>query len=211
MNADSLWRRAAAFALDALVVLFVLWALVVVQVLWFMDDLSRRVAPAPWGERFAATVAYVVLYSAYQIVFLVGNSGRTPAREHFGVQVVDRRPGRVSSTPGIRSSALRTLSVVPLWMMPSFNAAVGLLLLSSLLLVPVAFGRAARSLPDLIAGTGVERFARPLEAATVTRKEALEAAAPPTAFTLLIGRKNARRFARGADTSTPVRRPADRR
>lgn len=187
------WRRAAATVTDALTVFFLVWALAVVQVLWFMGRLSHSVDPEPWGDAFAATVVYVVAYVLYSLVFLFWNAGRTPGKEVFGVRVATPD----GSVPSRAACVRRTVAVAVLFLVPPLW--LGLLLVAATGL-PVLAGRGrGRSWPDLVAGTRTVAYVPVQDEARRRRRDARNAqdeAAPPTAFMLLIGRKNARRFAR---------------
>ena len=89
----SLVRRAAARAIDLATVFFLMWALVVTRVLFFMDRLSDRIHPDPWGRAFVATVTFVVLATVYEIVFLVANKGQTPGKDIMKLRVIRRAEG----------------------------------------------------------------------------------------------------------------------
>ena len=190
MRTAALWRRALAVCADAATVFSLLWALVVVQLLWFMDDLSQSVDPAPWGDNFVPTLAFALAFAVYEIVFLAWNNGRTPGKEMLRLQVV----GADGECPRLGRCVRRALAVAPLWMVPPVWLGLGLVLVAAAGL-PAVVDRRARSWPDWLSGTDTTRFDA-VVAATHSRLDVHLDAAPPTVFTLLIGRKNARRFAR---------------
>lgn len=132
-------------------------------------------------------------YVLYSLVFLFWNAGRTPGKEVFGVRVATP-DGRA---PGRGACVRRTLAVALLFLVPPLW--LGLLLVAATGLPVLAGGGRGRSWPDLVAGTRTFAYVAPQDAARRRRRDgrnARDEAAPPTAFTLLIGRKNARRFAR---------------
>lgn len=153
----ALWRRVAARAVDTATVFFLLWVLVVLQILWFMDDLSDRLDPEPWGRAFPATVAFVVLSAAYEVVFLRGNDGQTPGKDLLNVRVVRRAD---DGNPSVARAARRWLLpglaalVWPIWAAVIAVFATGL---------TVPFGAARRTLHDHLAGTMVVHFERDTE------------------------------------------------
>jgi uncharacterized RDD family membrane protein YckC len=120
----ALWRRAAARLLDAAVVFFVLWVLVVLRVLWFMGGLAEDVDPEPWGTAFVPTVAFVVLFLAYEVVYLVRNQGQTPGKELLKVRVV--RHG-ADGPIGPARALVRSLLPVLTWLASPAVLALGLL------------------------------------------------------------------------------------
>ena len=143
----ALWRRLVARLIDAVSVFAFLFAFVVVRLFWFMDSWSNRFDPDPWGRAFVATVTFVVMFAAYEAVF-VGLRGQTPGKDQMNVKVV-----RTDSeeAPGIPITFLRWLLpgllclVTPIWLAATF-----VLLLGVTALLP---GR--RAVHDLIAGTRV--------------------------------------------------------
>jgi uncharacterized RDD family membrane protein YckC len=147
----AVWRRAAARAIDAATVFFLLWALVVLHVLWFMDDASNHVAPRPWGRGFVATVTFVVLAAAYEVLFLTRNQGRTPGKDILKIRVQplhgDRPLGRGQA---LARWALPGLAIIlpPLWVGALVAVAVG---------APIAASR-RRAVHDLLARTVVVAY-----------------------------------------------------
>jgi uncharacterized RDD family membrane protein YckC len=164
-------RRALARAADAVTVFAVLWVLVVLQILWFMDDLSDRVAPEPWGRAFAATATYVVLAAAYEVVFLRWNRGVTPGKDLTKLRVVARaavRRGDGDPVTGLgaRRAVVRALVTSLVWLVPPVGLAIAV---AGALGAPCALpGR--RSVADVVAGTAVVVYdrdrAEPRDAAT---------------------------------------------
>jgi uncharacterized RDD family membrane protein YckC len=155
-------RRAVARAADALTVFAVLWVLVVLQILWFMDEVSERVDPEPWGRAFPATVAYVVLAVAYEVVFLRWNRGVTPGKDMARLRVVavrghgDEHAAGVAPGLGAGRAAARALVAGGVWMIPPVWLAVAA---AVALGAPIALpGR--RSVADLVAGTRVVVYDR---------------------------------------------------
>ena len=155
-TAAPLARRAAARAIDAATVLFTLWALVVLRVFWWMDGLSDRVHPEPWGRAFGATLTFVVLSGVYEVVFLVASKGQTPGKDLMKLRVVPRHGGEAVSwrralgrwvLPGL------VLLVPPLWAGAGLAAATGATVL----------GRSRRSLADRLAATAVVPYDRDVE------------------------------------------------
>jgi uncharacterized RDD family membrane protein YckC len=123
------WRRAAARLVDAAVVFFVLWMLVVLRVLWFMGSLSDDVAPEPWGHAFVPTVAFVVLFVAYDAAYVAYNRGQTPGKELLKVRVVRRRAdeGDELTDPGPVRALARSLLPALVWLASPVWLGFGLL------------------------------------------------------------------------------------
>jgi uncharacterized RDD family membrane protein YckC len=156
-------RRALARAADAVTVFAVLWVLVVLQILWFMDDLSDRVTPEPWGRAFTATATYVVLAVTYEVVFLRWNGGVTPGKDLVKLRVVVRPvEGRGDGGPGapaglgVGRAVVRALVSDLVWLVPPVGLAIAL---AGALGAPCALP-SRRSVADMVAGTEVVVYDR---------------------------------------------------
>ena len=87
------WRRVLARIIDAVTVFFIQWMLTVIQLLWFMDDVSTRWQPDPWGRATAAVLAYIFFHFVYTMVFLRWNEGQTPAMDLMNLRAVRTKDG----------------------------------------------------------------------------------------------------------------------
>ena len=156
------WRRAVARIIDLAIVATLLWTLVLFQVFWFMDRLSQRVDPEPWGRWFAPTVAFVVIFAVFEVLFLVRNRGQTPGKDVMKIRVVPRRAGgKISVVRAVRRWVLLGVAALvhPIWMAALVLGIVGL---------PAAMtGR--RSMCDRLAGTVVVHYDRDREDPTARR------------------------------------------
>jgi hypothetical protein len=90
------------------------------------------------------------------------------------------------------------MAVAPFWMVPPLWLGMALVATSG---VPALAGARARSWPDWVAGTQTSMCEVLAKATTSRRRDVRSDAAPPTLFTMLIGRKNARRFASDLERS----------
>lgn len=153
-----LWRRAAARLLDAAVVFFVLWVLVVLRVLWFMGELAEDVAPEPWGTAFVPTVAFVALFLAYEVTYLVRNQGQTPGKELLKVRVVPA--GTEDGHVGPARALLRSLLPVLTWLVSPAVLALGLLFAPA---TSVPWSRRRAAWHDHLGGTAVVHYDRQAE------------------------------------------------
>jgi uncharacterized RDD family membrane protein YckC len=157
----ALWRRAAARLMDAAVVFFVLWVLVVLRLLWFMGSLSDDVDPRPWGRAFVPTVAFVVMFLAYEVVYLVRNQGQTPGKELLKVRVV-RAANDAGElvTPGPARALVRSLVPVLTWLVSPAALALGLLFAPA---TSVPWSRRRAAWHDHLGGTAVVHYDRQAE------------------------------------------------
>lgn len=149
----AVWRRVAARVMDAAAVITAMWTLIVLHVFWFMGSLSARLDPEPWGRSFVPILTFVVMYAAYEGIFLVRSHGQTPGKDIFNVRVVPIHGGdAISAGRALRRWAIPGLLALvwPLWI-----AVLGLAAMS----IPIAFG-ARRAIHDLIAGTTVVPYRR---------------------------------------------------
>jgi uncharacterized RDD family membrane protein YckC len=153
----ALWRRATARAIDAATVFFMLWALVVSHVFWFMGDLSDRVDPSPWRRAFVATVTYVVMYAAYEVVFLTRSMGQTPGRDVMKVRVV---PLDGSGQLGAARAAGRWLLPGAALIVPPVWLGVSIVIGQGVITAALPRGRGAH---DRLAGTVVVDYDRTKE------------------------------------------------
>jgi uncharacterized RDD family membrane protein YckC len=147
-------RRVAARAIDAATVFFLLWALVVVRVLWFMDFLSDRVDPEPWGRAFVATATFVVFSAVYEVIFLVHNKGQTPGKDIMKVRVVPTDGNKhVGAGRAVARWLLPGLAVLvpPFWLGALAATATG---------IPALAQRRRRAVHDLVGGTVVVPYDR---------------------------------------------------
>lgn len=156
------WRRVAARGIDVLTVLFTMWALVVLQVFWFMDSLSDRLDPEPWGRAFVATALFAVLYALYEIVFLVHSKGQTPGRDVMKLRVIGRDGAEhVTWRQAVARWSLPGVAVLipPVWLAALAIGVTGVTLARS----------SRRSVPDWLAGTVVVAYDRDKEDSTSRR------------------------------------------
>lgn len=154
----ALWRRASARLLDAAVVFFVLWVLVVLRVLWFMGGLAEDVAPEPWGTAFVPTVAFVAMFLAYEVVYLVRNQGQTPGKELMKVRVVPRGTDDGPIGPG--RALVRSLLPVLTWLASPALLALALLFAPA---TSVPWSRRRAAWHDHLGGTAVVHHDRQAE------------------------------------------------
>ena len=146
------WRRVFARVVDLLVVFFVQFVLVVVQIFWFMNSLSERFDPEPWGRPFVASLTYISLYCIYEIFFHTKANGQTPGKLLLHVKVVRVVDG---NPPRWWQSLLRwPLAGVafPLLFVVNFWLALGLWLAPGITAVAT---RKRRALHDHISSTMV--------------------------------------------------------
>jgi len=148
------WRRGLARALDALTIFFILWALAVIQVLWFIGDLSREIAPSPWGRAFVPTLLFAGCLLLHEAYFVRKNEGQTPGMDVCGIRVISN--GDELSWAGCLWRATPTAvlwMVPPLWVSPALVASTGLPALTA----------SGASLQDRLAGTRVVPYDRTAE------------------------------------------------
>ncbi len=154
----AVWRRALARLIDAITVFFIQWMLTVIQLLWFMDDVSTRWQPDPWGRASAAVLVYVFFHFVYTMVFLRWNEGQTPAMDLMNLRAVRTADG---SHLGLGRCALRWLVGGASWAVPP--VLFGGLVVNAATYLPVAFDRRRRTVSDWLAGTTVIAYDRDKE------------------------------------------------
>lgn len=163
-----LLRRLVARFIDVLVVFTIQLVLVIIQVFWFMDSLSDRFDPQPWGRSAAATFIYVALFGAYEIFFHTKSQGQTPGKIFMRIKVAQPVPvaqpagAQISSqppSPGQPPSFWRALVrwplvgvPLPLLFVPNLWIALGVWLAVG---VTCLFSRQLKAIHDYVAGTEV--------------------------------------------------------
>lgn len=163
----AIWRRIVAQLLDVATVFFLLFAFVVIRIFWFMDSLSGRFDPQPWGRAFVATLTFIVMYAIYEAIF-VSVRGQTPGMDQMNVRV---EVIATAAPPGPVRSVFRWLLPGLLWLItPLWLAAV---LITALWITALAPGR--RAVHDLLTGTRVVVYDTDIEEEpdepTLDRKE----------------------------------------
>lgn len=148
--------RVAARAVDMVTILFCTLAVILLGLAPLMSAVSDRVAPAPWGRAFAATVLVAVVATVYEVAFLVAR-GQTPGKDLFKLRVVDATTG---SPPRLGGAIRRTLPFTVLRLVP--GAVLGSVIVV-VLGVSAPFDARRRGIHDRIAGTLVERYDADLE------------------------------------------------
>lgn len=144
-----------ARAIDALTVLCILWALVITQIFWFMNRLSERFDPEPWGRTFVATMSFVVLSALYEMVFLVRSKGQTPGKDLMKMRVI----------PTDGSDRVKTVRAFVRWLLPGVLAVafvaspwLGAATVAAIAATALLPGR--RAVHDLVAATMVVPYDR---------------------------------------------------
>lgn len=146
-----IWRRLTARAFDLTATFFLLLALVVSQILWFMDDISDSIAPEPWGNGFAATVAFLFLHLVYEVSFHTWGGGQTPGKLLTRCKVVTLANG---ASPGPFRSSLRwLLPGLPFPLLFTTIPWLGFMLLVGTGIPAVFDRRRRRSIHDMLAAT----------------------------------------------------------
>jgi uncharacterized RDD family membrane protein YckC len=170
------WRRALAFALDAMVVFWLQFALTVLGVLWYIDSSTefvngetvRRVAhrgPEPWGDDFAPLITFIVLAFIYEVAF-ISVRGQTPAKERLKIRVTRVADGK---TPTVTQAMLRSSVVAVFRLVPGALMLVGNLA-AFLTGASTPFNMRRRALHDYLAGTMVVRYDADLHEGNVSLK-----------------------------------------
>ena len=154
----AVWRRALARLIDAITVFFIQWMLTVIQLLWFMDDVSTRWQPEPWGRATSAMLAYVFFHFVYTMVFLRWNEGQTPAMDLLNLRAVRTKDG---SHLGLSRCAARWLVGGASWILPP--VVLGGLVVNAATYVTVPADRRRRTVSDWLAGTTVIAYDRDKE------------------------------------------------
>ncbi len=154
----AVWRRALARLIDAITVFFIQWMLTVIQLLWFMDDVSTRWQPEPWGRATAAMLGYVFFHFVYTMIFLRWNQGQTPAMDLLKLRAVRTKDG---SHLGLGRCGTRWLVGGASWIVPP--VALGGLIVNAATYITVPFDRRRRTVSDWMAGTTVIAYNRDQE------------------------------------------------
>ena len=145
----ALWRRVLARLTDMVAVFFLQFALAVILTAVGVP-LRWDGAPEPWGKAFVAYVLYVVLFAAYETVFVAAR-GQTPGKDLCKVKVVD--PATLA-TPSRERVLVRAVVPAVVRLVPGGYAMLGVavLLVTGL---PALVDRRRRTLSDWLAGTVV--------------------------------------------------------
>ncbi len=154
----AVWRRVLARLMDAVTVFFIQWMLTIIQLLWFMDSVSNRWQPDPWGRASAALLGYVFFHFVYTMVFLRWNEGQTPAMDLMNLRAVRTRDG---SHLGLRHCAARWLVGGVGWLVPP--VLFGGLVVNAATYVVAPADRRRRTVSDWLAGTTVIAYDRDKE------------------------------------------------
>lgn len=180
----AVWRRALARIIDAVTVFFIQWMLTVIQVLWFMDDVSTRWQPEPWGRATAAVLAYVFFHFVYTMVFLRWNEGQTPAMDLLKLRAVRTDDG---SHLGLGRCGARWLVGGVSWIVPP--VVIGGLIVNAATYLTVTFDRRRRTVSDWLAGTTVIAYDRDKEDPDSDADEVLDEFGQPMSVREQIRRK----------------------
>jgi uncharacterized RDD family membrane protein YckC len=170
------WRRAVAFALDALVVFWLQFALTILGVLWYIDSSTEFVdgetvrtvshrGPQPWGDDFAPLITFIVLAFIYEVVF-ISIRGQTPAKERLKIRVTRVADGK---TPTVTQAMLRSSVVAVFRLVPGALMLVGNLAAFATG-VSSPFNMRRRALHDYISGTMVVRYDADLHEGNINLK-----------------------------------------
>ena len=139
-------------------VFFIQWMLTVIQLLWFMDDVSTRWQPDPWGRATAAILGYIFFHFVYTMVFLRWNEGQTPAMDLMKLRAVRTKDG---SHLGLGRCAARWLVGGAAWIVPP--VVLGGLIVNAATYLTVPADRRRRTVSDWVAGTTVIDYNRDKE------------------------------------------------
>ena len=180
----AVWRRALARLIDAITVFFIQWMLTVIQVLWFMDDVSSRWQPEPWGRATAAILGYIFFHFVYTMVFLRWNEGQTPAMDLMKLRAVRTKDG---SHMGLGRCAARWLVGGVSWIAPP--VVLGGIIVNAATYLTVPFERRRRTVSDWVAGTTVIAYNRDKEDAGDEPEEVLDEFGQPMSVREQIRRK----------------------
>lgn len=180
----AVWRRVLARLIDAVTVFFIQWMLTVIQLLWFMDDVSTRWQPDPWGRATAAVLAYVFFHFVYTMVFLRWNEGQTPAMDLMKIRAVRTKDG---SHLGLGRCAARWLVGGASWAVPPVF--FGGLIVNAATYLTVPADRRRRTVSDWMAGTTVIAYDRDKEDPDGAPEEVLDEFGQPMSVRAQIRRK----------------------
>lgn len=145
------WRRAAAWLVDVVTVLFVNLALVLIGGAPLVDAAVERWSPEPWGDSFVPTVLFATLFLVYETTF-VAVRGQTPGMDLLGTKVVVTSTGE---HPGWRRALVRTLPLATLRLVPGALVGTAAMLAVG---VSIPVDRRRRGLHDLLTGTTVVSY-----------------------------------------------------
>ena len=180
----AVWRRVLARIIDAVTVFFIQWMLTVIQLLWFMDDVSTRWQPDPWGRATAAMLGYVFFHFVYTMVFLRWNEGQTPAMDLMKLRAVRTEDGRHL---GLGRCGARWLVGGVSWIVPP--VVLGGLIVNAATYLTVPFDRRRRTVSDWLAGTTVIAYNRDQEDPEGELEEVLDEFGQPMTVREQIRRK----------------------
>lgn len=197
----SVWRRALARIIDAITVFFIQWMLTVIQLLWFMDDVSTRWQPEPWGRATAAILGYVFFHFVYTMVFLRWNEGQTPAMDLMKLRAVRTKDG---SHLGLGRCGARWLVGGVSWIAPP--VVLGGIIVNAATYLTVPFDRRRRTASDWLAGTTVIAYDRDKEDPDGASEEVLDEFGQPMSVRAQIRRKYGLMGVFGGMSDIPGRR-----
>ncbi|WP_419925054.1 RDD family protein [Candidatus Poriferisocius sp.] len=180
----AVWRRVLARIIDAVTVFFIQWMLTIIQLLWFMDDVSTRWQPDPWGRATAAVLAYIFFHLVYTMVFLRWNEGQTPAMDLLDLRAVRTKDG---SHLSLGRCAARWLAGGASWILPP--VALGGLIANAATYLTVPADRRRRTVSDWLAGTTVIAYDRDKEDPDGELEEVLDEFGAPMSVRAQIRRK----------------------
>ena len=180
----AVWRRALARLIDAITVFFIQWMLTVIQILWFMDDVSNRWQPEPWGRATAAILGYIFFHFVYTMVFLRWNEGQTPAMDLMKLRAVRTKDG---SHLGLGRCGARWLVGGVAWIAPP--VVLGGIIVNAATYLTVPFDRRRRTVSDWAAGTTVIAYNRDKEDPEGVAEEVLDEFGRPMSVRAQIRRK----------------------
>ncbi|MCY4258066.1 MAG: RDD family protein [bacterium] len=151
----AIWRKALARIIDAIAVFFLQWMLTIIQVLGFMENVSTRWQPEPWGRYTAAILVYIFFHFVYTVVFLRWNEGQTPAMDLLKLRAVCTVGGGHLSVG--RCTARWFLGGAS-WIVPP--VLLGGLLINAANYLTAPFDDRYRTMSDWVAGTTVISYNR---------------------------------------------------
>jgi len=151
----AIWRKALARIIDAIAVFFLQWMLTIIQVLGFMENVSTRWQPEPWGRYTAAILVYIFFHFVYTVVFLRWNEGQTPAMDLLKLRAVCTVGGGHLSVG--RCTARWFLGGAS-WIVPP--VVLGGLLINAANYLTAPFDGRCRTMSDWVAGTTVISYNR---------------------------------------------------
>ncbi len=180
----AVWRRALARLIDAITVFFIQWMLTVIQILWFMDDVSSRWQPEPWGRATSAILGYIFFHFVYTMVFLRWNEGQTPAMDLMKLRAVRTKDG---SHLSLGRCGARWLVGGVSWIAPP--VVLGGIIVNAATYLTAPFERRRRTVSDWVAGTTVIAYNRDKEDAGDEPDEVLDEFGQPMSVREQIRRK----------------------